>query len=128
MTNAFLLTRQWRDTREGVALDLWWATEQGSCWTQITGQDVVFFALAILEVLLICSSAIVFAIALLTLLLWSLQPWLLSEWGIQLALNFMTSQQGYYLLAILLSSVVLSLVPAFNACRRALGDGLAVKY
>ena len=86
------------------------------------------FVLVILEVLLICSSAIVFAIALLTLMLWSLQPWLLSEWGIQLALNFMTPQQGYYLLAILLSSVVLSLVPAFNACRRALGDGLAVKY
>jgi DNA polymerase-2 len=43
MTNAFLLTRQWRDTREGVVLDLWWATEQGSCWTQITGQEVVFF-------------------------------------------------------------------------------------
>ncbi|MGV8835060.1 ABC transporter permease [Cellvibrio sp.] len=86
------------------------------------------FVLVILEVLLICISAIVFAIALLTLLLWSLQPWLLSEWGIQLSLNFMTPQQGYYLLAILLSSVVLSLVPAFNACRRALGDGLAVKY
>jgi putative ABC transport system permease protein len=86
------------------------------------------FVLVILEVLLICSCAIVFAIALLTLLLWSLQPWLLSEWGILLALNFMTPQQGYYLLAILLSSIALSLVPAFNACRRALGDGLAVKY
>lgn len=45
MTNAFLLTRQWRDTREGVALDLWWATEQGSCWTQITRQEVVLFVL-----------------------------------------------------------------------------------
>lgn len=86
------------------------------------------FVLVILEVLFICSSAILFAIALLTLLLWLLQPWLLSEWGIQLSLNFMTQQQGYYLLAILLSSVVLSLVPAFNACRRALGDGLSVKY
>lgn len=86
------------------------------------------FVLVILEVLLICSSAIAFAIALLTLLLWSLQPWLLSEWGIQLALNFMAPQQVYYLLAILLSSIVLSLVPAFNACRRALGDRLSVKY
>lgn len=86
------------------------------------------FVLVMLEVLLICSSAIVFAIALLTFLLWSLQPWLLSEWGIQLALNFMTPQQGYYLLAILLSSVVLSLVPALNACRRALSDGLLLKH
>ncbi|WP_062066523.1 DNA polymerase II [Cellvibrio sp. OA-2007] len=45
MINAFLLTRQWRDTREGVVLDLWWATEAGSCWTQVTGQEVVFFVL-----------------------------------------------------------------------------------
>src|SRR5690606_24320066 len=42
-TNAFLLTRQWRDTRNGVVLDLWWATESGSCWTQVTGQEVVLF-------------------------------------------------------------------------------------
>ncbi len=43
MTNAFLLTRQWRDTREGVVLDLWWATDTGPCLTQISGQEVVFF-------------------------------------------------------------------------------------
>ena len=43
MPEAFLLTRQWRDTREGVLLDFWWATEQGPCWTQTLGQDVVFF-------------------------------------------------------------------------------------
>ena len=41
--NAFLLSRQWRDTPKGVLLDLWWATEQGSCWTQVSGQEVVFF-------------------------------------------------------------------------------------
>jgi DNA polymerase II len=45
MIKAFLLTRQWRDTRAGVVLDFWWATEQGSCWTQIGGQEVVFFVL-----------------------------------------------------------------------------------
>lgn len=45
MLNAFLLTRQWRDTREGIALDFWWATEKGACWTQITRQEMVFFVL-----------------------------------------------------------------------------------
>ncbi len=45
MLNAFLLTRQWRDTRDGITLDFWWATEQGACWTQITGQEIVFFVL-----------------------------------------------------------------------------------
>jgi len=45
MLNAFLLTRQWRDTREGIVLDFWWATEQGPCWTHVTGQEMVFFVL-----------------------------------------------------------------------------------
>ncbi|RYZ85178.1 MAG: DNA polymerase II, partial [Moraxellaceae bacterium] len=45
MVNAFLLTRQWRDTREGIVLDFWWATEQGARWTQITKQEMVFFVL-----------------------------------------------------------------------------------
>jgi DNA polymerase II len=43
MLSAFLLTRQWRDTPNGVALDFWWATDQGACWTQVTGQEIVFF-------------------------------------------------------------------------------------
>ncbi len=43
MLNAFLLTRQWRDTPAGILLDFWWATEQGALWTQITAQEIVFF-------------------------------------------------------------------------------------
>lgn len=43
MLNAFLLTRQWRDTRAGVVLDFWWATDAGPCWTQATQQELVFF-------------------------------------------------------------------------------------
>lgn len=45
MLNAFLLTRQWRDTRQGVTLDFWWATEYGACWTQISQQEIVCFVL-----------------------------------------------------------------------------------
>lgn len=43
MPDAFLLTRQWRDTRDGVVLDFWWSTSQGPLWTQITRQEIVFF-------------------------------------------------------------------------------------
>jgi DNA polymerase-2 len=46
MLNAFLLTRQWRDTRDGIILDFWWATEHGPRWTQINKQEVVFFILS----------------------------------------------------------------------------------
>lgn len=43
MTDAFLLTRQWRDTREGTVLDFWWATDNGPRWTRVTAQEIVFF-------------------------------------------------------------------------------------
>lgn len=41
--NAFLLTRHWRDTRDGVVLDFWWATDNGPLWTSVTRQETVFF-------------------------------------------------------------------------------------
>jgi DNA polymerase-2 len=41
--DAFLLTRHWRDTANGLTLDFWWATEMGPLWTSVTQQEVVFF-------------------------------------------------------------------------------------
>ena len=43
MLDAFLLTRQWRDSSTGVLLDFWWATEKGALWTQVPAQEIVFF-------------------------------------------------------------------------------------
>lgn len=42
---AFLLTRQWRDTPAGLALDLWFASENGPVYVEITGQEAIFFIL-----------------------------------------------------------------------------------
>lgn len=39
----FLLTRQWRDTPEGISLEFWWATDQGAVCTRVTHQESVFF-------------------------------------------------------------------------------------
>lgn len=41
--NAFLLTRHWRDTANGLTLDFWWATDAGPVWSSVTQQEVVFF-------------------------------------------------------------------------------------
>jgi len=40
---AFLLTRQWKDTDNGVCLDLWFSSDQKPVKVQITGQQVLFF-------------------------------------------------------------------------------------
>ena len=39
----FLLTRNWRDGRDGVELEYWWATDQGPLRTTVHGERAVFF-------------------------------------------------------------------------------------
>ena len=39
----FLLTRNWRDTRDGIELEFWFTTEQGPLCTRVRGQRSVFF-------------------------------------------------------------------------------------
>ncbi|UTF61500.1 DNA polymerase II [Gilvimarinus sp. DA14] len=46
MTEAFLLTRGWRDSRRGLELEYWWATDNGPIHTRHTAQEAVFFILA----------------------------------------------------------------------------------
>lgn len=41
--HAFLLTRQWRDSPGGIALDLWFASDEGPVCVEVTGQEAVFF-------------------------------------------------------------------------------------
>ncbi|QDE37783.1 DNA polymerase II [Luteibacter pinisoli] len=41
---AYILTRHWRDTRNGVDLELWLATEEGPRCVLVTGQTAVAFA------------------------------------------------------------------------------------
>ncbi|MDO3388306.1 DNA polymerase II [Gilvimarinus sp. SDUM040013] len=43
MRNAFLLTRGWRDTHQGLELELWWSTDHGPLQTRHTAQEAVFF-------------------------------------------------------------------------------------
>ncbi len=43
MLPGFLLTRQWRDTPDGILLEFWWATDRGAVCTSITQQESVFF-------------------------------------------------------------------------------------
>ena len=39
----FILTRQWRDAREGVEFEFWLATSEGPARVIVTGQEPVFF-------------------------------------------------------------------------------------
>ena len=41
--NGFLLTRNWRDTRDGVELEFWFSTGQGPLCVLVRGERSVFF-------------------------------------------------------------------------------------
>jgi len=42
-TTAFLLTRHWRDTPQGIVLEFWCASDDGALCIEITQQEAVFF-------------------------------------------------------------------------------------
>lgn len=42
----FLLTRNWRDTREGIELEFWFSTAQGPLCARVHGEQSVFFLVA----------------------------------------------------------------------------------
>ncbi|GAB1261185.1 DNA polymerase II [Aurantivibrio plasticivorans] len=41
--NGFLLTRQWRDTPNGIVIELWLTSDDGPCKIEIGRQEAVFF-------------------------------------------------------------------------------------
>ncbi|MCW8957215.1 MAG: DNA polymerase II, partial [Gammaproteobacteria bacterium] len=45
MIKAFLLTRQWFDTRQGINLELWFSSDQGPLQVIIESQQAIFFIL-----------------------------------------------------------------------------------
>ena len=41
--DAFLLTRQWRDTTKGIVLDFWFSSASGPVHVLIENQQAIFF-------------------------------------------------------------------------------------
>jgi putative ABC transport system permease protein len=85
------------------------------------------FLLVVTEVMLLSLLASGIAVALLSGGLWVFQPWIMAEWGLHLSANILSGEQWHYLLYVLLAAALLSLWPAFIACRRALHDGLSMR-
>jgi putative ABC transport system permease protein len=77
-----------------------------------------------LEVALITLLSLVFGTLLLMAGLALAQPWLASEFGLFIAINPMSAQTAYLMLGILGLALVMGLVPALAAYRRALAAGL----
>ena len=77
-----------------------------------------------LEVALITLLSLVFGTLLLMAGLALAQPWLASEFGLFIAINPMSAQTAYLMLGILGLALVMGLVPALSAYRRALAAGL----
>lgn len=54
-------------------------------------------------------------------------PWLLSHWGVDLQLQWLSLQQIYWLVGIVIAGLVVSLIPALQIYHYTLADGLSAK-
>jgi putative ABC transport system permease protein len=59
------------------------------------------------------------------LFVFAVGPWVLSTYGVPLALAAPTASQGWLAAAVLVAGVLASLVPAWRAYRLSLADGLS---
>ena len=85
------------------------------------------FALLAVESLLLALAGIAFGLALLYGAGAALAPWLASQHGLQLSLGWPSAGEWRLLAAVLVASLVASLVPALRAYRYSLADGMTIR-
>lgn len=85
------------------------------------------FALLAVESLLLALAGIALGLALLFGAGAALAPWLASQHGLQLSLGWPTTGEWRLLAAVLLASLLASLVPALRAYRYSLADGMTIR-
>ena len=83
--------------------------------------------LIVFETFLLSSLAIVIACTVKIVLEWMWGPWVQSNYGLYLQAPLFSLNEVMYLLIMLVSSLLISLIPAFSAMRSALKDGLSLK-
>ena len=85
------------------------------------------FALLAVESLLLALAGIAFGLALLYGAGAALAPWLASQHGLQLSLGWPSAGEWRLLAAVLVASLVASLLPALRAYRYSLADGMTIR-
>lgn len=85
------------------------------------------FVLLISEASLLTTLGIITGIGLLYLILALLAPLASSEFGLNLALNMLTSSEWLLITTVQISGIIIGFIPAFNAYRNSLADGMTIK-
>ncbi|MFZ2289901.1 MAG: FtsX-like permease family protein [Halopseudomonas yangmingensis] len=85
------------------------------------------FGLLLLEALGLTLGGILLGVGLLYVGLWLAQPWLLSQYGLFIAISAPGVYEAKLIGAILLASLLIGSVPAWRAYRQSLVDGLSIR-
>ncbi len=83
--------------------------------------------LILFETLLLSLSAVVMAAVIKVAMEFILGPWVQSQYGLYLQSPIFSFNEIVYMLIMLISSLVISLIPARRAMRSALKDGLNIR-
>lgn len=115
----------------GMMMALWSTLEQRrremAILRSVGAKSWQIVLLLLLESTVLCLLGLLLGTALLTGALLLLSPWLAGEYGLYLALNWLSARNLALLAGIFVAALLLALIPAFGAYRRALADGLSVK-
>jgi putative ABC transport system permease protein len=79
------------------------------------------------ESFLLILAGLALGVTLTYLWIWLLQPFMTSQFGIQLAIGSLTSHEWQLIGAILLTGLLVGLVPGLQAYRNSLSDGMSIR-
>lgn len=116
----------------GMMMALWSTLEQRrremAILRSVGAKSWQIVLLLLLESMVLCLLGLLFGAALLTGALLLLSPWLAGEYGLFLELNWLSLRNLILLASIFAAALLLAVIPAFGAYRRALADGLSIKF
>ena len=116
----------------GMMMALWSTLEQRrremAILRSVGAKTWQIVALLLLESTVLCAIGLAVGAAILTGGLVLAAPWLAAEYGLFLELNWLGKPTLILLASIFVASFILALIPALGAYRRALADGLSVKF
>ena len=96
-------------------------------WRAMGASPKIVIGLLMLEAFIISSLSVMVSTFLLFILLYILQPWIDSTYGILVTIEMLSLKDIYNFILIILSAMLVSLIPAIRAYWFSINDGMTIK-
>ena len=96
-------------------------------WRAMGASPKIIIGLLMLEAFIISTVSVVVSTFLLFILLYFIQPWIDSTYGILVTIEMLSFNDIYIFILFILAAMIVSLIPAMRAYWFSINDGMTIK-